>query len=993
MQSRTHIDDLPNDVLARILWHYGQIAPPKSNSDVFWDPDSLNPNFRSRSISASYSDDKYNRQEKKKEIPLEDTRMEKTPLEAPPASANAHRIFRLASVCRRWRRVSHRYVSTLLIGENLVVSRRDLANAVASFANLTHLHLCDGSVETLDDAFLAHLATSCGPKLTILHVGSGSAPAIAYVGRKDEHPITDVGLDLFFQQCTQLEQLSLFCLHGDVDLPSSFYRLSNLHTLALTNAATLDAPEFPNLTSLTNLHIVASKVTYKQLANLARLPSITRLSLSDDTYSHPGGFGWAGLDISLLPSLRSLKFDQFFPAKGTFTRLERLDILESFASYIIPDEIGNLLPCLRELSIRRCSRLTHLPETLTSLSRLETLRVSTCRLLSSLPENLGHLRALKTLVLEGLAALEDLPDSICELSSLESFLLIECPEIPELPTEFSRLTALKTLSLENLELESLPENIGELPNLQTIFLGGRYLSAEISPSFTQLTSLTRLELHGCMIQELPQDLGNLGNLRELHIRSCRLLREIPESLIRLTSLETLIIADEDKDLSGFLLIPRSLDNLGRLKRLEVSGWGYPSEPSECLPPSLEVLRLRGRSYQATDIARVALLPNLRSLSLKPVAAGTRLAGGGLAGESLAGGSLAGTSLAGSSLVGGSLVRSSLDGRCLAWESLAGESLAGESLAGESLAGESLAGESLAGESLAGESLAGESLAGESLAGESLAGESLTGESLAGESIAGESIAGESIAGDSLVGTSLAGGRIFPCLQHLELTLQDDAVEIPLSLELLPLLHTLSIRGAAGLRRLPGNLGSTLQHLRQLQLENAGELESLPESITQLQQLQQLRIENVGKLESLPESVTQLQQLTSLEVSEAPKLASLPKGIGALSRLRELTLNECPGVEYLPASLTQLACLTHLSLLNSSIRFLPGGFIQLTQLRSLSLHGCERLEAFPESFTALTMLRVLDVTKCAHLLEGDGVIKTLKAREVFRVYGLRIHGLH
>ncbi|GJP53564.1 hypothetical protein CLOM_g12720 [Closterium sp. NIES-68] len=931
MQSRTHIDDLPNDVLARILWHYGQIAPPKSNSDVFWDPDSLNPNFRSRSISASYSDDKYNRQEKKKEIPLEDTRMEKTPLEAPPASANAHRIFRLASVCRRWRRVSHRYVSTLLIGENLVVSRRDLANAVASFANLTHLHLCDGSVETLDDAFLAHLATSCGPKLTILHVGSGSAPAIAYVGRKDEHPITDVGLDLFFQQCTQLEQLSLFCLHGDVDLPSSFYRLSNLHTLALTNAATLDAPEFPNLTSLTNLHIVASKVTYKQLANLARLPSITRLSLSDDTYSHPGGFGWAGLDISLLPSLRSLKFDQFFPAKGTFTRLERLDILESFASYIIPDEIGNLLPCLRELSIRRCSRLTHLPETLTSLSRLETLR------------NLGHLRALKTLVLEGLAALEDLPDSICELSSLESFLLIECPEIPELPTEFSRLTALKTLSLENLELESLPENIGELPNLQTIFLGGRYLSAEISPSFTQLTSLTRLELHGCMIQELPQDLGNLGNLRELHIRSCRLLREIPESLIRLTSLETLIIADEDKDLSGFLLIPRSLDNLGRLKRLEVSGWGYPSEPSECLPPSLEVLRLRGRSYQATDIARVALLPNLRSLSLKPVAAGTRLAGGGPAGESLAGGSLAGTSLAGSSLVGGSLVRSSLDGRCLAGESLAGESLAGESLAGESLAG--------------------------------------------------ESIAGESIAGDSLVGTSLAGGRIFPCLQLLELTLQDDAVEIPLSLELLPLLHTLSIRGAAGLRRLPGNLGSTLQHLRQLQLENAGELESLPESITQLQQLQQLRIENVGKLESLPESVTQLQQLTSLEVSEAPKLASLPEGIGALSRLREPTLNECPGVEYLPASLTQLACLTHLSLLNSSIRFLPGGFIQLTQLRSLSLHGCERLEAFPESFTALTMLRVLDVTKCAHLLEGDGVIKTLKAREVFRVYGLRIHGLH
>ncbi|CAI5959228.1 unnamed protein product [Closterium sp. NIES-65] len=749
----------------------------------------------------------------------------KTPLPIPPPSADAHRILLVAAVCRRWRGLTQRCVSALLVRDNLVVSRQALASAVAALPNLTHLHLCDGSVETLDDAFLAHLASSC-PNLAILHVGSRITPVDCRRGYdaqlgKDEHPpITEAGLDRFFRQSTRLEQLALYCLDPSVEFPASFFQLPHLHTLALTHASPLESPDLSNLSSLTSLHFPSGEITYKQVASVARLPRITTLSISDEASVYRGEGFARDFDMAQLPLLKSLQFVQMLPAASPCASLERLDIvnknligrLDELSPELLAFQLGKLTPSLRELSLRQRfaaeyvpGRITALP--FTSLTLLESLTLFECNRLSSLPEEIGCLHALKTLVLHRLP-LVALPDSLCHLPSLETFLLIQCitsPQVLQLPADFCCLTSLQTLAILRMPRVRLPENIGELSCLHTLYLNGQYQQPRLPLSFTQLTLLTRLELAVCTIQELPEGLGNLTSLRELHIRSCPLLQKLPESLTSLSSLETLTVDDCVKLFS----IPRRLDSLGRLKWLELTGCPDQTQPPTSLPHSLEVLSF-GNSYHAADLPDVSVLPWLRKLSLKLVGAEERMA----------------------------------------------------------------------------------------------------------------------------VGSSLAR------VKQVELALQEEAVELPLSLALLPQLHTLVMWNAGKMQRLPSDMGWAVPQLRVLQIHCARELRELPDSI------------------------------------------------GAASRLRQLHLFDCPALHHLPASLTHLSCLHELHVENSGLRCLPSGIAQLTRLRSLSLHGCVELQGLPDDLTELKMLQYLGIKNCSKDVWG-GWDAVFEPRGLQSLYGLRI----
>ncbi|CAI7895890.1 unnamed protein product [Closterium sp. NIES-54] len=740
MAPPTHLHDLPDGILTRIFWHFEQPISRKADSDSLWDShcSSLTPKY----LAANLSFEKAIREEKK------------TPLPIPPPSADAHRVLLVAAVCRRWRGLTQRCVSALLVRDNLVVSRQALASAVAALPNLTHLHLCDGSVETLDDAFLAHLASSA-PNLAILHVGSRITPVdcegiYACECEEDAQPITNAGLDIFFQQSTQLEQLSLYCLDRCVNFPASFFQLPHLHTLALTHASPLETPEFASLTSLTSLHIASKNIPLERVANIARLSRITTFSVSDETVAFdPDSLGCADFDMAQLEILKSSRFSQVVPCAG----LEQLEIvLERPDSDTPISQLGELMPSLRKLALRQSlQHYSPLPIFLSfaSLTLLESLTLSECYLrhenLASydLPEDIGCLLALKTLVLRRLP-LVALPNSLCHLPSLETFLLIECtttPHLLQLPEAICDLTSLQTLAIMRMPRVRLPENIGELSRLHTLYLNGQTQQPRLPLSFTQLTSLTRLELAMCTIQELPEDLGNLTNLQELHIRSCPRIQRLPESLTSLSSLEALTVDDCLKLVS----IPRRLDSLRRLKWLELTGCRDQTEPPTCLPPSLEVLSL-GNSYHVADLPDVSLLPLLRKLSLK--------------------------------LVGG----------------------------GESMA----------------------------------------------------------------VGSSLAR------VKQLELALQEEAVELPFSLALLPQLHTLVMWNAGKMLRLPSDMGWAVPQLRVLQIHCARELKELPDSI------------------------------------------------GAASRLRQLHLFDCPALHHLPASLTHLSCLHELHVENSGVHCLPSG---------------------------------------------------------------------
>ncbi|CAI5937892.1 unnamed protein product [Closterium sp. NIES-65] len=563
METATHINDLLDDILAKILWHCEESTPWKPESDALWSRHSLSPKPRYlRSIVLD-----------KDPSPEEE---DSYPVSYPSAIPTAAKIFLVSSVCRRWRDVAQRNISTLLVERKQAISLQQLSNVVACFPNLTHLHLCDDSVETLDDSFLAHLASSC-PQLKILHVGRGITHHPDYVGPKHKHPITEAGLDRFFQRSAQLEQLSLLCLHRDVHLPASFFHLTRLHTLALTAASALEAPDLETLASLTTLHIASPELNEEQLANVRRLPSITSVSLS------------AGptFDVELLSDwpLSSLEWLQISDCRE----------LEQF-----PDSIAELLPRLRELTVSRCEALEELPEGVCSLEHLETLSIINCEHFSCLPENIGSLTALKTLVL-GTLLLAFLPDSVCQLSSLETFFVLSCDSICELPADFCCLTALTTLCLGHV---ALPADIGRLRNLHTLLLRDSYQSRHLPSTWLSLSLTPHLNLAGVAeelpfpltflsrlrtliidsawsLQRLPADIGSaLPQLRKLKLVNAHELRELPASVAELENL-TVLVCYARKLAS----LPHAIGALSRLRELHLIG----CEQLEQLPASLTQL--------------------------------------------------------------------------------------------------------------------------------------------------------------------------------------------------------------------------------------------------------------------------------------------------------------------------------------------------------------------------------------------------------------------
>ncbi|CAI7827199.1 unnamed protein product [Closterium sp. NIES-53] len=455
----------------------------------------------------------------------------------PPAFTDAALSLLIPFVCRRWRRLSQRYVSTPLVRKNLAVSRQDLANAVSCFPNLTHLHMCNGSVETLDDAFLSHLSSSC-PKLSVLHTGSK--------------------------------------ITGD-----------------------------PENDDMKHLHLVTKA------------------------------------DLRFLESLQiegeGFYFSRFFPLNLPCARLGRLVIANCNVKRL-PDDLGEILPCLHELMLRRCYELTRLPEDFTSLTRLESLTVSSCLRFSNMPHNFGHLPALKSLVLRMLA-LTNLPDSIGHLESLEwitmyrlpirelpesfpyltslkSLIMVACCEIQQLPANFGRLGALKMLCMVKQPKLKLPVGLGGMDAIQRIDQGEVFNSLQLPYSLTQLTSLTRLDLNFISDEKLPEGIGKLNRLHQLHIQCCFDLRGVPDSVTGLTNLDTLTIGL----CSQLVSLLKNLDALFKLKRLGIIRCHpavWLNGPRISLPSSLESLSLR--SYNHTmHLPDLPVLPNLKKLTLNLV---------------------------------------------------------------------------------------------------------------------------------------------------------------------------------------------------------------------------------------------------------------------------------------------------------------------------------------------------------------------------------------
>ncbi|CAI5979151.1 unnamed protein product [Closterium sp. NIES-64] len=588
MQSATHINDLPNDVLAKILWHCEENTSWLSDSDALWSRHLLWPKpqyLRSIPIDEDSS-------------PEEETTLIPTPSAVPSAA----KIALLSSVCRRWRALAKRDVSTLLVERNRVISLQELSHAVARFPNLTHLHLCDGSVETLDDNFLSHLASSC-PNLRILHVGSEITHDPGYAGWKHQHPITEAGLDRFFKQCSQLEQLSLLCLHLDVELPPSFFHLTRLHTLALTTASALEDPDLESLTALTTLHIASVELSIEQLSNLSALETFFLL-WCEPIHELPAGFGCLTalktlclgrvalpVDIGRLCNLQTLlvresSHQRHLPSSLTeISSLTRLE-LELCHVEALPEGVGELSN-LRELHVSCCSHLTALPASVTCLTRLETLTLSGCRELAFVPTGLDGLTRLKQLVVTWVSVACGKAVSR-SLSHLEHLRLTLANDAEELPFALTFLSRLRTLIVQGAgHVQRLPPDMGTvLPQLRKLKLCADELR-ELLASVTALENLTSLEVHyASQLASLPDGIGALCRLRQLQLLFCEQLEQLPASLTCLTCLNELAIPH-----SSIRSLCPNFARLTRLKSLSLSGCAK----LQALPGEMSELKKAGES--------------------------------------------------------------------------------------------------------------------------------------------------------------------------------------------------------------------------------------------------------------------------------------------------------------------------------------------------------------------------------------------------------------
>ncbi|CAI7763101.1 unnamed protein product [Closterium sp. NIES-54] len=580
-----------------------------------------------------------------------------------PPSAYSSKICRISFVCRRWRALESRYVSTLVVKSGLLTSSQDLALALSSLPNLTYLLLNVNGVESIDDAFLTHLASSC-PKLTALYLGSRDTEQPFESEAKLPHPITQGGLDNFFQRCTQHEWLSLSCLYPGVQLPPSFFQLSRLkrfpdsfgESMPCLRKLTIDYCErlehLPDgITSLKHLTSLVISNCLKLVSlpeNFGRLTSLKSLVLARLSLS---GLPDSFFQLSSLETLFLHWWERILQLPAEFCCLTALRTL-CLDHVTLPEDIGHLSR-LHTLFVSSCS-MKHFPSSLTEISSLRRLELDFCRV-KELPEGLGELRTLRELHISSCFRLVSVPASVTCLTGLEILTIANCRSLSSIPSSLETLTQLKRLSITScnrlpsvlpasLEILSLDgsdrstflPDISVLTNLWKVSLKvsvecGHSVSRRMSHLRHIELSLAReaeelpfalafvprllslIILHCGSVRRLPEDFGlALPQLRKLKIKCAEALEELPTSIIELRQL-TFMKLEHASALSS---LPYNIGALPKLRDLQL----LDCTELQSLPDSLTQLScLRELTICVTSIRflppNFARLTQLRTLSL------------------------------------------------------------------------------------------------------------------------------------------------------------------------------------------------------------------------------------------------------------------------------------------------------------------------------------------------------------------------------------------
>ncbi|GLT82893.1 hypothetical protein SLE2022_012230 [Rubroshorea leprosula] len=196
------------------------------------------------------------------------------------------------------------------------------------------------------------------------------------------------------------------------------------------------------------------------------------------------------------------------------------------------------------------------------------------------------------------------------------------------------------------------------------------------------------------------------------------------------------------------------------------------------------------------------------------------------------------------------------------------------------------------------------------------------------------------------------------------------------------LKNLSMYSCDSLESIPSLDG--LSSLETLSIESCGRLTSLPNGLSSCTALETLIISDCKNLISISEGLRDLRSLVELEITECGKLRNIRGlGLGCLTRLRKLRFGgfsaEQEELEEYPNQLEELSLIG-----GEELEYLPCQIQHLTALRKLSLSGFHGIEALPNWLGNISSLQSLCIGNCLPLRYMEA-IRHLSNLKTLRIY--------
>ncbi|WOK92877.1 leucine-rich repeat receptor-like kinase protein FLORAL ORGAN NUMBER1 [Canna indica] len=423
-------------------------------------------------------------------------------------------------------------------------------------------------------------------------------------------------------------------------------------------------PEIGLLRGLINLTISSAGIISPLPAELASLPSLRFLNISNNVFIGeypdigPNGFpalevvdaynnnltGPLPLSLAAAPRLRYLHLggNYFYgeipevystiknleylglngnglsgPVPASLSRLPKLK--EMYIGYYnvfeggIPPEFGKLSSLVR-LDMAGCNLSGPIPPTLGQLKNLDTLFLQINRFTGTIPPELGGLGQLKSLDLSNNELSGEIPESFAELKELK-LLGIFCNHMRgNIPPFIADLPNLEVLQLwENNFTMQLPESLGRNGKLLKLDVASNRFTGTIPPDLCASGRLQTLVLmENRLFGSIPEKLGECKSLTRVRLSKNFLTGTIPAGFFSLPSNDMLVLSDNF--LSGELPSSIAGDHLGilDLSNNQISG---PIPPAIGNLPALQTLSLYANQLSGRIPPEIGNLKNLSKLNL------------------------------------------------------------------------------------------------------------------------------------------------------------------------------------------------------------------------------------------------------------------------------------------------------------------------------------------------------------------------------------------